>query len=293
MKYIFLILIFISFNSFSTPALICDGCSKSQIINKVQNQRPIGLYYVIDFKSEKLYLYNWELDNELRRYEFDEKSIPSSVKSSVTDYFHWRNQAKTLLNSNPDLISNLITQLKASNQTAKVSYSSQTSSGCGVGDINAYDFLSTSSLRVNVFNKMLTYYPSIQSTINSWNSFVTFANADFAVGSVEAKWLTIAQTINFEDGSSVDVVASESGNSFSTVKGSAVDCSGNLIPTEQGGFIGNFSFETSGEYEAFQSYGDLHGIDFENNFTCKMGSFLTQCRKVPSGYECTLISCNK
>ena len=292
MKHILLILIFISFNSFSTPALICDGCSKSQIINQVQSQRPIGLYYVVDFSSEKLYLYNWELDNELRRYEFDEKSVPTSVQTKINDYFYWRNEAEVVLDSNPNLISNLITGSQSSSQTAKVSYSANITSDCGAGDINAYDFLSTSSIRVNVFNKMLTYYPSIQGTINSWNNFVTYINADFGVGSVEAKWLTIAQTINFEDGSSVDVVASESGNSFSTVKGSAVDCSGNLIPTEQGGFIGSFSFETSREYEAFQNYGDLHGIDFENNLSCRMGSYLTQCKKVPSGYECALISCN-
>ncbi|WP_025820700.1 hypothetical protein [Shewanella marina] len=300
MKYILLIstIITSSFisnnaNAYLQKVLECNNCSTYKVESTVRSQPPLANYYVIDLIKNKLYLYRWEMDMETRRYELSRLPLPSNVNSDFNDYVHWKTQANNIVNNNPNFLSSVINQEpKPSSISNKNKIKEIFSSGqCNSDDdhVSAYDFIQSSQMRNNVFNRMNAYYPAIQNAINKWNQLAENISINSRNMSLSGTLFAIPQTINFQDGSRLKVTVSPSINTFNVVKGSAFDCSNNQIPADKSGFIGNFSFEGSHELNKFANFGSSYGVIFENR-GCNMSFIMTRCVVTPSGgYVCTAV----
>ena len=107
---------------------------------------------------------------------------------------------------------------------------------------------------------------------------------------MSSAWLTLPQTINFQDSGHLKVTISPSGDTFNVVAGSAFDCSGNQIPDNQSGFIGNFVFESLAAQNDFRVYSSLFNIEFAMSNIC-LPDYRTTCVQTASGkYTCTLVA---
>ncbi|MFT4924120.1 MAG: hypothetical protein ACI8WB_000198 [Phenylobacterium sp.] len=304
MKYFLVALLYISatltFESKAAQVIYCDNCSISQVESKVKRQTIENNYLVIDFQSQRAYLYEWfiaerEESGKMTFYtKLWKKNIAPNIDSTLTEFFSYRQQFLNSLSSNPNVINELLKEVTTMNYSGsegglgKADSWLTSSAESGTGETTPYEFMTTSSLRKQVFDRMVNYYPNAQNALNAWNSFAQFASVSVGPASVSSAWLTIPQTISFSDSGYLQVVISPSGDTFNVVAGSAFDSSGNQIPDNQKGFVGNFTFNTSASQTTFRNYGSYYNIEFAVGNTC-FNDYRTSCVQTSSNrYICTL-----
>ena len=175
-----------TFDSQAAKVIHCDNCTQSQIESKVKSQ-PIGnIYYVIDFQLQRVTGFEWMIyeSGDWEETSFYPKltssRLPDNITSKMTEFFSYRQQFWNALSNNPNAIGQLLNEISSNNYTGSTklelvdshfAFNSVTSSDCGKGEATPYDFMTTSSMRKQVFNRMLTSYPDVQSAFNSWNTF--------------------------------------------------------------------------------------------------------------------------
>lgn len=293
----------IFFNAEAAQVLYCNNCSTNQFESKVRSQPVDESYYVIDFETEAVSYYGWYLEEVYHSDEptyilrLSELTVPAYVRDTLDDFFHYRAQYRDDMSNNSDALSELlqdITQntLIESKESLQlndyIGSSSSTSGQCGQGEVNVYNFMHTSHLRKQVFDRMLTYYPAVQNSINAWNAFASFSTVNVGPASVSANWLSLPQQITFEDSSHLKVVVSPSGDTFDVVEDSAFDCSDNQVPDNNDDFIGQFVFANQEAQIDFRNYGELYNIEFEIYTICS-SVYRVTCVKTGDGkYTCTL-----
>ncbi len=295
----------ISFNSEAAAKVIhCDNCSQFQIESKIKTQ-PIGnIYYVIDFQSQKLYGYEWfifesaGMGEESFYPKLSNAYIPSNVRDAITEFFSHRQQFFDTLNSNPDGLSELANLINTSNYASsnKLEHTSRyfennstEASTCEKGKSTPHDFMTTSSLRKEMFDRTLSSFPELQSALNTWNSFAQSSSVAVGPASVSPGWLAVPQKINFGSGGHLKVVVNSSGDTYDVVADSAFDCSGNQIPDKKSEFLGNFVFDNRSSSDIFKTYGEIYGIEFTLRQSC-LQSYRTTCTLTSAGkYTCTIV----
>lgn len=284
---------------------------KSRVLEnayKINPFRELSSHYVIDLKTEKLFLYRVHIDMELGWQRVSGLETGEDVKLAVQEFFESRRNLIAEFESSPNMLSDLISSVSVSGlgsspKESKVfreiaNYTSgNNGKSCKASDKGVYEFILDSQFRKNVFDKMLQWYPVSQSFINTWNNFLSKANITFTTGSgafslsVEGSLFGLPQTINFPDGGVADVIISGDGNTFEVVEGSAFDCENNQIPTEESEFSGNFNFGSLSSFNGFQNYGSYFNVEFSGT-VCTNNTFFTSCRYSGDGKYLCSYSCN-
>lgn len=278
----------------------CDSCNGNHAEIALSASSTVGDYvYVFDNSNRQLKLFYIRrmIDGDWVGSIASERTPSADLVSKAQHVFESRAAYQatirdvrfdattvTFSNAQPDISGNF--------SIAPYMDAMNAPSDCGKGEVTAYDFMTTSSLRKSVFDRMLAWHPEMQSFINTWNRFAQFLNATVVFSSIEGESLAIKQTINFEDGSKLKVRISENGETFDVLDGSAFDCSGNRIPQKTEHFIGNFIFHRIDELEMFKRHGRLFGVDFNHVPFC-YSSYQTRCFQTSTGrYTCVYSFCN-
>ncbi len=283
-----------------TVVTVCTNCTQLHALEALKASAVVGdKVYVLDAKNKLLKKYKIKVrpDGDAMERYASQLSVSSQEQSLAQDFFEDRNTLHDQMIARPfnfqnTFINASVTQFSAPTieglNTFSVGLLSSTSSDCSPSPdhANVYDFIQSSQIRTNTYENMKLWYPALQNAIDSWNNFFQHAQVDAKAGTIDGEWLTIEQQINFLNGGKVSVVTDPSGNTFSVVKGSAFDCSGNQIPTEQASFQGRFSFDSARELQEFQNYGDSWGVEFVFGNICR-DSFQAVCKRTSSNkYSC-------
>lgn len=165
------------------------------------------------------------------------------------------------------------------------------STNASYGAVNAYDFISDSSLRRRVFSRLTTQYPTFMEINKYWNNMVNLVNESFLGGkvglSVNLDILEFTPTFTFEDGSFVIARYNMVSKTF-TVK-SGVDEAGNDIPLDSSSGIGGvYVIRDAQHFEDFKDYMSQHWwIHFRGNLGYGQ-SCTSSCKLISvSEWECT------
>lgn len=155
--------------------------------------------------------------------------------------------------------------------------------------INAYNFMSNSSLRRQTYERLTTLYPNYMKFSESWNDTLKAIDLSFGKGvniQADLSILTLTPTIKFDDGSYVIVEYDIDSKTFIVKKG--VDEGGNDIPTKSnsspGGVYNIRDSEHLADFEQYMNYYWL--IDF-NGSAGPGQSCTTSCRLISEErWEC-------
>ena len=299
-KLLILFLLPVSNSVLSADELVfCNNCSYGQKLNLIRTYSPLKTYYVLDFYNKDIRRFDFDIDTETRPIQIIpfEVPIPQNVLSYANEFFDTNEEIVALLQNNPDLFSTLATEISSSSlEPSKTmgNLSTMSSGQCNTNALSPHDFITSTSLRTSIFDKMNNYYPIIQGALNFWNSFILESQVTLGAGNesvnfsvtTEGSFFAIPQTITFPSGGQLDAVISPSGNSFNLIEGSAMDCQGNIIPTDKQGFIGSFNFSSESAQEQFRSYGAFFGVQFQDQ-SCRADIMITRCVQVGENqYSC-------
>ncbi|MCK7459065.1 hypothetical protein [Idiomarina aminovorans] len=156
--------------------------------------------------------------------------------------------------------------------------------------INAYDFMSNSSLRRQTYDRLTILYPNYMKFSESWNDTVNAIDISFGQGvniHADLSILTFTPTIEFADGSYVIAEYDVDSKTFIVNKG--VDEGGNDIATKSnsspGGVYNIRDSEHLADFEKYMNYYWL--IDF-NGRAGPGQSCTSSCRLISEErWECT------
>ena len=158
-----------------------------------------------------------------------------------------------------------------------------------------YSFLTTSSVRSHVYS--LNLGGTWGDVENFFNDFLARANLRVSIGTgsvaVSTSLPTFTTPIEFQDGGSLRVVRRPGVDTYDVVDGTALDCNGNLIPTNDNDITGNFVFSDVFGSDSFLDYlENLPGIEIivipSDYNSCLNLPAQTRCVQIGKGkFECT------
>lgn len=255
---------------------------------------------MIDFAYQNLDRYTLSFEFEIGYgKEVFNATVPLDVPNTAQDYF----SAVNSLRATPDDhivvdilkqgLTGLVTQNSSnilSNQPFQGNLSSASNNEC-TSSAELYNFISTSSVRKNYYDRVLNHSPIYFTLVSAWNDLVSLANVKVSTGVVEASLFASTTLSRWDDGAQVQVVRRPGVPTFDIVTGSALDCNGNTIPTVLAELSDNYVFQGHEDFQQFQNYtSETWGgfVEFLNpEFRCRNVPIYTRCRKIGGNtYEC-------
>lgn len=246
----------------------CDNCSAQQMKSKAEDVIRNSTVAVLDTVSSTIKVYDVRLqiqDDEIEVVTAKERSLPNNVADYFNDTIQYKNTfIGNLKASYPGLVIPLDSIAGVSQTITKnaTSYTNATSNCENSSGNNAYNFMSNSSYRNNVFDALVGQNHNYQMHKSSYSATVDSlqvgVDAKFISGNLGIKFLKKELvTLPFNDGSWVKVTINSNKSGFDI--SAARDCANNNIPALKSEATGQFSIVGPGHYVDFQNYMDYVG----------------------------------
>lgn len=296
LKIIFYIVLFVCAYSSYGITLIksCNNCSEVQYKYKAKEVSINGAYVVvIDSENSSVVAFRIirsKVDDDIDVSIPKSVSVPDEIKSTFSEAILSRNDYLDDLQSDFGSTSINFSIIESDIYGAGFYAIQSTESDQSSDSINAFDFMSNSSLRRQTFDRLTTQYPSYMKFNGLWNKTVNIIGTSFggqAVSiSADLSVLAFMPTLTFEDGSYVIAEYNMDTKTFVVKEG--VDEGGNDIPNNASYSIGGvYKINSSKHYRDLQEYMSYFWlIKFISRGTGQ--SCTMSCRVITSErYECT------
>ena len=195
---LFITIFILSFTSkaFAGKLLVksCTNCTEVQYKYKAQEVYRPSTVVVIDAQKDNIRTFNVRrefIDDFIEVYRAKAISTPTSIMNSFVEYINKKNSYKASLISEYGMTDTPYNRITG-----------------GSNELNAFDFMSSSSLRNSTYAAMVEEFPLRVATVETWNKFVnsvTVSYGGIAQISANLDKLGFQQKIIFTNGSWVIV----------------------------------------------------------------------------------------